>query len=109
MPHGDVWDAHSWQFGNPNYFISAKAFDLSSPQESVVFSFVRQQLAIQVTLPWVREVLGSFSQQIRLASLSFTARQAGREGLGGGPRSDGQKPKLLGLLLSAPSWLPPSW
>lgn len=37
MPHGDVWEAHSWQFGNPNYFISAKAFDLSSPQESMVF------------------------------------------------------------------------
>lgn len=42
------------------------------------FPFVRQQLAIWVTLPWVRGGLGSFSQQIRLASLSFTARQGGR-------------------------------
>lgn len=41
------------------------------------FSFVRQQLAIQVTSPWAREGPGSFSQQIRLASPSYIARQRG--------------------------------
>lgn len=37
LPHGAGWEAHSWQFGNPNYLLSAKAFGLSSPQESLFF------------------------------------------------------------------------
>lgn len=37
LPHGAGWEAHSWLFGNPNDFTSAKAFYLSSPQEPMVF------------------------------------------------------------------------